>query len=283
MNDLLTARHPQSSRPCWTKGNLRARSARGLACWLPNSPCENGAINFPLRPPRHLNSWPTPRIRSGHGTSPACLGREPGPGSASTSCRILTAALSAGGGWPSASAPHWPPVHRATVSQTGHSAPSASLNTPPAAHPCPAGPAPLLANLGLPRSLRRPRVRADPSFSEAQFQILTSPPGFPARCEHIPAARADCRHCFPWYNRAHRHAGIARLDSRGCSPWAHTAEPGRNVRAPCARPGIETRNDPCAEDRGHKHHLRGAGSTRQAQPTHWRGHLQCNQQLPQCC
>ncbi len=69
----------------------------------------------------------------------------------------------------------------------------------------------LLANLGVTRSLSRPRVSDDNPFSEAQFKTLKYHPGFPARFEDINAAIAFCRTFFPWYNREHRHAGIAML------------------------------------------------------------------------
>ena len=69
----------------------------------------------------------------------------------------------------------------------------------------------LLADLGVTRSLSRPRVSDDNPFSEAQFKTLKYHPGFPGRFEDITAAIAFCRSFFPWYNTEHRHAGIAML------------------------------------------------------------------------
>ena len=69
----------------------------------------------------------------------------------------------------------------------------------------------LLADLGVTRSLSRPRVSDDNPFSEAQFKTLKYHPGFPGRFDDITAAIAFCRSFFPWYNTEHRHAGIAML------------------------------------------------------------------------
>ena len=70
----------------------------------------------------------------------------------------------------------------------------------------------LLADLGVTRSLSRPRVSDDNPFSEAQFKTLKYHPGFPGRFRDITAVIAFCRTIFPWYNTEHRHGG-----SR-CSP-----------------------------------------------------------------
>ena len=69
----------------------------------------------------------------------------------------------------------------------------------------------LLADLGVTRSLSRPRVSDDNPFSEAQFKTLKYHPGFPGRFRDINAAIAFCRTFFPWYNTEHRHGGIAML------------------------------------------------------------------------
>ena len=69
----------------------------------------------------------------------------------------------------------------------------------------------LLADLGVTRSLSRPRVSDDNPFSEAQFKTLKYHPGFPGRFHDITAAIAFCRTFFPWYNTEHRHGGIAML------------------------------------------------------------------------
>ena len=69
----------------------------------------------------------------------------------------------------------------------------------------------LLADLGVTRSLSRPRVSDDNPFSEAQFKTLKYHPGFPGRFADLAAAIAFCRSFFPWYNTEHRHGGIAML------------------------------------------------------------------------
>ena len=69
----------------------------------------------------------------------------------------------------------------------------------------------LLADLGITRSLSRPRVSDDNPFSESQFKTLKYHPGFPGRFADQVVATAFCRSFFPWYNLAHRHGGIAML------------------------------------------------------------------------
>ena len=69
----------------------------------------------------------------------------------------------------------------------------------------------LLADLGVTRSLSRPRVSDDNPFSEAQFKTLKYHPGFPGRFEGQAVATGYCRSFFPWYNHHHRHGGIAML------------------------------------------------------------------------
>lgn len=69
----------------------------------------------------------------------------------------------------------------------------------------------LLADLGVTRSLSRPRVSDDNPFSEAQFKTLKYHPGFPKRFDGQGHAQRYCRSFFPWYNHEHRHGGIAML------------------------------------------------------------------------
>ena len=69
----------------------------------------------------------------------------------------------------------------------------------------------LLADLGVTRSLSRPRVSDDNPFSEAQFKTLKYHPGFPSRFAGKDAAITFCRSFFPWYNTEHRHGGINML------------------------------------------------------------------------
>ena len=69
----------------------------------------------------------------------------------------------------------------------------------------------LLADLGIVRSLSRPRVSDDNPFSEAQFKTLKYGPGFPGRFRDQRHAIEYCRAFFPWYNDPHRHGGLAML------------------------------------------------------------------------
>ena len=69
----------------------------------------------------------------------------------------------------------------------------------------------MLADLGVTRSLSRPRVSDDNPFSESQFKTLKYHPGFPGRFESKGDATAYCQSFFPWYNDEHRHSGIAML------------------------------------------------------------------------
>ena len=69
----------------------------------------------------------------------------------------------------------------------------------------------LLAELGVTRSLSRPRVSDDNPFSEAQFKTLKYHPGFPKRFRSIHHATDFCRSFLAWYNTEHRHAGIAMM------------------------------------------------------------------------
>ncbi len=78
----------------------------------------------------------------------------------------------------------------------------------PMTSPCTAQ---LLAQLGITRSLRRPRVRDDHPFSEAPFQTLKYHPGFPGRFPDRTAALAFGRSFFPWYHTQQHPAGLAML------------------------------------------------------------------------
>ena len=69
----------------------------------------------------------------------------------------------------------------------------------------------LLADLGVTRSLGRPRVSDDNPYSESQFKTLKYHPSFPGRFADLAEARAFCQSFFRWYNEEHRHGGIAML------------------------------------------------------------------------
>jgi putative transposase len=69
----------------------------------------------------------------------------------------------------------------------------------------------LLADLGVTRSLSRPRVSNDNPFSESHFKTLKYCPAFPQRFGSLEDARAFCRQFFTWYNHDHHHTGLALL------------------------------------------------------------------------
>ena len=69
----------------------------------------------------------------------------------------------------------------------------------------------LLADLGVTRSLSRPRVSNDNPFSESHFKTLKDCPAFPQRFGSLQDARAFCRQFFTWYNHEHHHTGLGLL------------------------------------------------------------------------
>jgi putative transposase len=69
----------------------------------------------------------------------------------------------------------------------------------------------LLADLGVTRSLSRPRVSNDNPFSESQFKTLKYCPTFPQRFGSLQDARAFGRTFFAWYNHEHHHTGLGLL------------------------------------------------------------------------
>lgn len=70
----------------------------------------------------------------------------------------------------------------------------------------------LLADLGIEKSLSRPRVSNDNPFVESHFKTLKYAPGFPERFDGgFEHALAHCRQFFPWYNDEHHHSGLAGL------------------------------------------------------------------------
>jgi putative transposase len=69
----------------------------------------------------------------------------------------------------------------------------------------------LLSDLGVARSLNRPRVSNDNPFSEAQFKTLKYCPAFPKRFGCQEDATSFCRYFFSWYNTEHRHSGIGMM------------------------------------------------------------------------
>ena len=69
----------------------------------------------------------------------------------------------------------------------------------------------LLAELGITRSLSRPHVSNDNSYSESQFKTFKYHPTFPGCFGSIEDGRAHCRNFFDWYNPQHRHSALAWL------------------------------------------------------------------------
>ena len=69
----------------------------------------------------------------------------------------------------------------------------------------------LYEDLGIVRSLSRPRVSNDNAFSESQFKTTKYAPDYPQRFESFAHADAWCDTFFSRYNEEHRHSGIAYL------------------------------------------------------------------------
>lgn len=66
----------------------------------------------------------------------------------------------------------------------------------------------LLEELGVTRSLSRPRVSDDNPYSEAAFKTAKYRPDYPARFESLDDARTWMRDFVEWYNHVHYHSGI---------------------------------------------------------------------------
>ncbi|MFV0259527.1 MAG: IS3 family transposase [Acidimicrobiales bacterium] len=69
----------------------------------------------------------------------------------------------------------------------------------------------LLEDLGVTRSLSRPRTSDDNPYSEANFKTAKYRPDYPNRFDSIDAARSWMRRFVRWYNHDHYHSGIAYL------------------------------------------------------------------------
>lgn len=69
----------------------------------------------------------------------------------------------------------------------------------------------LLEDLGVTRSLSRPRTSNDNPYSEAHFKTAKYRPDYPARFASIDEARAWMRRFAHWYNHDHYHSGIGYL------------------------------------------------------------------------
>lgn len=69
----------------------------------------------------------------------------------------------------------------------------------------------LMAELGITKSLSRPRVSNDNCYSESQFKTLKYFATFPKNFGSIQHARAFLRDFFQYYNYEHKHSGIAYM------------------------------------------------------------------------
>lgn len=69
----------------------------------------------------------------------------------------------------------------------------------------------LYEDLGIIRSLSRPRVSNDNPYSESQFKTTKYWADYPDRFEGFRHANSWCAAFFPKYNFEHRHSGIAYL------------------------------------------------------------------------
>lgn len=69
----------------------------------------------------------------------------------------------------------------------------------------------LLEDLGVTRSLSRPRTSNDNPYSEANFKTAKYRPDYPQRFDSIEHARTWMREFVAWYNHTHYHSAIAYL------------------------------------------------------------------------
>jgi putative transposase len=69
----------------------------------------------------------------------------------------------------------------------------------------------LLEDLGVTRSLSRPRTSNDNPYSEANFKTAKYRPDYPDRFASLDQARTWMRRFVHWYNHDHYHSGIGYL------------------------------------------------------------------------
>ena len=67
----------------------------------------------------------------------------------------------------------------------------------------------LLAQLGVERSVSRPRVSNDNPYSESCFKTVKYQPDYPGRFQDVAHARRWFTEFFEWYANRHRHSGLA--------------------------------------------------------------------------
>lgn len=107
----------------------------------------------------------------------------------------------------------------------------------------------LLEDLGVTRSLSRPRVSNDNPFSEANFKTAKYRPDYPDRFADLAHARAWFTTFTAWYNETHYHSGVGlqhpadvhdgtaaaiRADRQQVLDAAYAAHPERFTRPPAA-------------------------------------------------
>lgn len=66
-------------------------------------------------------------------------------------------------------------------------------------------------DMGIVRSLSRPRVSNDNPYSESNFKTTKYSPAYPGRFDGFAHANTWCASTFNWYNNEHHHSGIAYL------------------------------------------------------------------------
>lgn len=81
----------------------------------------------------------------------------------------------------------------------------------------------LLEDLGVTRSLSRPRTSNDNPFIEAHFKTAKYRPDYPDRFETLDEARTWMRRFAYWYNHDHYHSGIGYPHPADLHTGNHTA------------------------------------------------------------
>jgi putative transposase len=128
----------------------------------------------------------------------------------------------------------------------------------------------LYEDLGIIRSLSRPRVSNDNPYSESQFKTTKYWADYPERFEGFRHANSWCAAFFPKYNFEHRHSGIAYLPRQRCTSARRlNSSPGGS--RPWTRLTVVTRSGSSRDRRGFSSYPEKCGSTerRTRQRTSW--------------